>query len=342
MRTTSLIAALLFVSTAAVAQQSSRPTFPDDYTPSPCAPATSCRSYIRSELPNAAFAQLGLQLDLKWIDKHYDEMTGYFAPICRKHATCLATPGNNFLFCDDILVREFREVCDRHFPKAKDAKEAEECRNFTEIWALGMDMNANFFAEPAQKCARENRLDRMHAKPPVVWMEPASLPRGYKGDIYIYAIDADTHVPVQADIKVGNQIIYAPANPAGSLSTGYPFKWPVKYVRVKNSEGHEDTVPPVVKVISPYYPEVSFPMPSKPGKMIVSMTPAKLRPGKNTITVTAKDAETGEPVEARVMANDQMIGDTNQVIEFEVPKGKLPEIWATSLFDMYSDVVVAK
>jgi len=337
-----LIAALLLTASVAIGQQTPRPPFPDDYTPSPCAPATSCRSYTRTELADAAFVQLGMQLDRRWSDKHYDEMLGYFAPLCKKHATCLGTAGNNFLFCDDTMIREFRAICDQRFPKSQNEKDFNECRSFVEIWALGMDMNAKAFSDPAQKCVRENRLDQMHAKPPVIWVEPATIPRGYKDYIYVYAIDPDTHVPVHAEIKIGNEIIYAPANPAGSVATGYPFKWPIKYVRVKNSEGHQDLVPPVIKVTSPYYPEVTFPMPIAASKMIVSMTPAKLHAGKNTITVNARDAETGKPVEARVMANEATIGDTNQVIELDIPKGRMPQIWLTSLFDMYSDVVVTK
>jgi hypothetical protein len=71
------------------------------------------------------------------------------------------------------------------------------------------------------------------------------------------------------------------------------------------------------------------------------MTPAKLHPGKNRVTVTARDAESGKPVEGRVMAGELVAGDTDQLLEIEVPRrGKAPEIWVTSLFDAYGDVVV--
>ncbi len=337
-----LIAALLFTTSAALAQQPPRPIFPDDYTPSPCAPDKPCQSYDKSELRDAAFTMLALKLDSHWIEDHYEQMLQLYAPVCRKHATCFGTAGTNFLFCDDIMINEYRAVCDKAFPKATSPVDFDQCNAFTEIWALGVDMKAKWASEAALQCVKEKGLDTQHTKPPEVWMVPSVIPRGYTGYITIYAIDPDTHVPIKADFAIEKTILYTATNPAGNLSTGYPFKWPVKYLRVKNAAGHEDVVSPMVTVKPAYYPPVSFPMPTQPGKMIVSMTPAKLRPGKNTITVTAKDALTGEPVEARVMANEEAIGDTNQIIEVVVPKGKSPEIWVTSLFDTYSDVVVAK
>jgi hypothetical protein len=72
-------------------------------------------------------------------------------------------------------------------------------------------------------------------------------------------------------------------------------------------------------------------------------SPDQLKPGKNIITVTARDAATGKPVEARVMAEDMAVGETNKPFELQLTRrDKRPEIWVTSLFDRYSDVVVAK
>lgn len=333
-----LLIAILLAATVASAQYT---PFPDDFTPSPCAPEGTCVSYSKSELPNAAFAHLGLQLNPKWLDTHYDEMLAFYAPICRKHATCLATPGNNHLFCDDILIREYRAVCDKNFPKSANAEDWEQCYAFTEIYALGVDQHARVFSDIGQKCAKEKQLDFMHTKAPIVWMVPAAIPRGYKGQIFVYALDPDTHVPVQATVVVQDQKIYAADNPTGVPGTGYVFKWPIKYRRVANAEGHEDLVAPMVTVASQLYPPVTFQMPSTPPKMIVEMSPKKLKRGINKVTVTARDAETGAPVEGRVLAGDVMVGDTNLPIEIEVPqRGKLPEIWVTSLFDAYGDVVV--
>jgi hypothetical protein len=77
--------------------------------------------------------------------------------------------------------------------------------------------------------------------------------------------------------------------------------------------------------------------------MTVAMKPNALHGGKNVITIDARDAATGKPVEARVMSGGDPIGDTNIPITLQVNrKGQHPEIWVTSLFNLYSDVVVAK
>jgi hypothetical protein len=318
------------------------PPFPDDYTPSSCAPAQSCISYSENEIPNAAFAMMGLQVDLKWMSAHYPALQKLYEPICRKHATCLGTAGNNFLFCDDMMATEFRKVCDDNFPKSKNLNDWDQCKAITETWLLGVDQHAKEISDHAQECVKESGLDKMRAKAPVVWTVPAQIARDYTGYITIYALDPDTHVPVAAEIAIEGQIVYAPANPAGSVATGYPFKWTPKFNRVKNSEGHEDLVAPMLTIKSPLYPEVKLPMPATPPKMIVEIKPslAKLHNGNNLVTVFAKDAQTGKPVEARVMVGEYVGGEANQPFELEVKKGKRPEIWVTSLFDAYSDVVV--
>jgi len=330
---------LLFAASFASAQE--RQPFPDDFTSSPCAVAGTCVSYDRSQLRSAAFTMLGLSPNGQWFDDHYDQLTKLYAPICRKHATCLATPGNNFLFCDDLLIREYRAVCDRTFPPSTNAFDHEQCREFTEIWALGVDMHASGFATQGQQCAKEQHLDVMHTKPPIVWVVPATIPRDYDGDIYVYAIDPDTHVPVRADIDIEKQLIRAPANPTGKTSTGYPFKWTHKFNRVKNAEGHEDLAPPTLTLNPEFYPPVIITLPATPPKMIVEMTPAKLRAGVNKVIVKSRDAETGQPVEARVMIGRDAVGETNEPIVITLQRGmKVPEVWVTSLFDAYSDVVV--
>jgi len=336
-----LLALLFLAASLASAQESPRQPFPDDFTPSPCAPAGTCVSYDKTQLRNAAFTMLGLSPDGQWFDDHYDQLTKLYAPICRKHATCLATPGNNFLFCDDLLIRDYRAVCDRVFPKAANAHDWEQCHEFTEIWALGVDMHASAFAKEGQKCAKEQGLAVMHTKPLIVWIVPATIPRDYDGDIYVYAIDADTHVPVRADIDIENQLIRAPANPTGKTSTGYPFKWTHKFNRVKNAEGHEDLAPPTLTLRPEFHPPVTITLPATPPKMIVEMKPPKLRAGVNKVTVNVRDAETGEPVEARVMLGRDAVGESNQPIKIKLQRGtKVPEIWVTSLFNAYSDVVV--
>jgi hypothetical protein len=145
---------------------------------------------------------------------------------------------------------------------------------------------------------------------------------------------------VQADVRVEGQILYTRASPTGKLMTLYSFKWPRKLRRVTNGQSHTDLVPPDVVLEAPGYESVRMPLPTVVPKLKVTVVPAKLQRGKNRVKVRAVDAATGQPVEMRVMVGDEQIGNTNETLEIELTKGKHPEIWLTSLFDAYSDVVV--
>jgi hypothetical protein len=117
----------------------------------------------------------------------------------------------------------------------------------------------------------------------------------------------------------------------------------VKWVRVPNADGHTDIVAPTVTLSFAHHPQMKFPLPVQVPKMTAVMQPATLKPGRNTVTVITKDAITGAPVEARVMYGDLTIGESNQPVVIEVKKGaKRPDVWVTSLFDAYGDVVVLR
>jgi hypothetical protein len=116
-------------------------------------------------------------------------------------------------------------------------------------------------------------------------------------------------------------------------------------MRVPNADGHRDIGAPTVTLNATGYKPLTIPIEMDVPKAIVEMSPAadQLKPGMNTITVTARDAATGEPAELRVMVGDRVLGNVNQPLQFEWPQGqKRPEIWVTSLYDQYSDAVVAK
>ena len=86
-----------------------------------------------------------------------------------------------------------------------------------------------------------------------------------------------------------------------------------------------------------------LPLPIDRPKMTATLEPAQLTPGTNTITVRAIDADSGKPIYARVMAGDRVLGDVNKPLTLEWKRGeKRPEIWVTSLYDHYNDVVVLK
>jgi hypothetical protein len=318
--------------------------FPDDYTPNPCAPKNSCDTFERSGMRSAAFNFLGLQLDRDWLEKHGDEMVKAFEPVCRKLATCLATPGNNFLFCDDVISTEMRDVCGARFPKEKGATDWQQCETFMETFELGVDQKSEATWLVVSECGKEKTPAVDKTKPLIYWVVPPLIPAGFKDYISIHGIDPDTHVPMQADITIEGQIVYTWTNPAGNLQTYYPFKWPTKFNRVKNAAtGHTDIVPPTVTIKKEHYPTITFPMPVQVPQVKLELMPppAQLHPGKNVITVFAKDATSGKPAELRVMFGDAAAGSTNEPIELMIDrKTKRPEIWVTSLFDWYSDQTV--
>lgn len=332
MRTLAFTISLL-AATAALAQPA---PFPDDYQRSPCAPANVCQSFERGRIVNAGRTFLGFSITEEWLGKHYEEMLAYFKPLCEKSATCYTISGSTFQWCNDLLMPDFRAACNRF---ERRSWEWDQCTMFVDIWSLGRDQHSLPLWKEAQACAAKTHPFAAKSKPPIVWMAPAKLTTDYKDWIRIYALDPDTHLPVPGRITVDQQTIYAPTNPTGMLWTYYPWKWPVKFNRAPNAQGHRDIVAPMVTVAPEGYPPVSFRMPIDVPKMNVAMTPATLKPGKNKVTVTAVDAATGAPVELRVMYGDEIVGESNKPFTLVV-KGKRRELWATSLFGTYSDVVI--
>lgn len=330
-----VLALVLTASTSLFAQ--SHDFYRKDFTRLPCAPGNSCATFTDSEMAGAAFKFYGLNLDMKWVVAHRDAILKELGTACARHASCMAVPGNTYWFCDDVLSNEVRPVCDKLFPGE------EQCKNYIETWLLGIDLKWKTTWPAAQECAKKSPPEA-HAKSLEIWMSPATVPAGFKGKISFYALDPDTHLPILANLRFEGQTVYMPASPAGVPATGYPLDYTVKFKRVPNAEGHSDVVPPMVTATAEGFATVKFPLPADVPKMIVSMSPAaaRLHRGKNVVTVEAHDAKTGKPVEARVMFGDDVAGTTNQKITLEVPRGKRPEIWVTSLFDLYSDTVVAK
>ncbi|HYM62075.1 MAG TPA: hypothetical protein VEZ11_14430 [Thermoanaerobaculia bacterium] len=320
-----------------------RPVYPADYKPSPCAPANSCESFPPANFKSAAFSFLGLNLDEVWLGDHYDGLLRLFAPYCSKQATCLGTAGNASAFCNDVLAFELRDAVARAFPRSKSPRDWEQAEFFMEVFALGVDQQALKKWEAAQPCVAA-LPKAQHIKPLDAWMFPASIPRDYKDWIRVFTIDPDTHVPIYAEILVEGKTVYTSTNTIGVWASTYPIKMPVKFIRVPDADGHRGLRAPELTVHADGYPDLKFPLPVAIPRMTVSLNPrpSELRPGRNRITVTAKDAETGAPVEARVMIGDDIAGEANTPFDWVFAKGKRPEIWATSLFDAYPDAIVAK
>lgn len=333
---------LLLAATSAFA---ARPTighqpFPADYKPSPCAPADACASLSKGQVVDVASTMRGYSINQDWLDKNWDTMMELIRPTCGKLATCYATPGNTSLFCMDLLFPEFWGLCDRY---PQDSEDFEQCAMFMRIYSLRADLRDKKTWQQAQSCASK-QPKRTAPAPMKVWMSPEQIGDDYKGTFTVYALDPETNVPIQALVSMEGGVKLTARAPGGKAWSNYEIRWDGKLHRAPNAAGHTDLVPPKITVTADGYTPVTMTMPAAPRRVAVEMSPApnKLKRGKNKITVNAVDVATGKPVELRVMLGETIIGDTNKPLEIELKKGeKRPEIWATSLFDLYNDVVVA-
>jgi hypothetical protein len=333
-----LLAIVLLLAGSALAQ--SRPPYPDDYKPSPCASvAPVCKTFRQSQFSNIA-AVRGFDIGQEWVDAHWAELGEALAPSCAKIAACFAQ-NDSFTFCNDVVSTEVNaNLCDRYPEGTEDHR---KCNFFVRTYLFGHDRNSREPWEKIQECVKaqpssgERTLEW--------WMSPATIGPDYPGQFEVYTIDSETHVPIRArlilDVKAQ---IYASDVPDGLPTSFYPVPWKGKLLRVPNADGHRDVVAPEVRIEAAGYKTVTFRIPFDVPKMTLKMDPdpSKLKRGKNTVTITATDAATGKPVEARVMGGTTVLGKTNIPFELEIVKGqKRPEIWVTSLFDRYNDVVVA-
>jgi hypothetical protein len=315
-----------------------RNPFPADYKPSPCATPEAIarvgKTFPQSEIHQIA-AMRGYDVPQEWIDAHWKELSGDLAPIWTKATTCYVTGANDNLFCNDIALNEAFATCNRH---PQGSKDREYCVFAMTAILAGQDRNSKEAWDAMRACAKQNQPSQEHTLD--WWIEPATFGADYPGHFTVYALDSETHVPVQARLNIQSpQQIYADDVPNGLPTTFYKVPWKKQPFRVANATGHRDVVAPEVRIEAAGYKTAAFRLPLDVGAMKVSMTPAKLKRGRNTVTITAVDSSTGKPVEARVMGGQLVLGKTNQPFELEV-KGKRPEIWVTNLYDRYSDVVV--
>jgi hypothetical protein len=327
----------LLISVCALADEP-RPTFPDDYTPSPCAQSEGlCVTFKPSELLHFGARALASYVDGAWLKKHWDELTPKYAPYCAKLATCYAQAPNDFLFCDDVVLTSTRSIC-AHFPEGSDDRQ--QCLFFLKSYNTGIQLNSIATWRAAQACAAKlppsatlRKLDW--------WMVPAQLPAGFNGKFTIYTTDAETHVPIQANIKIGDEIIYAKRAPSGLPMTFFEVDWKTKLVRADRV-----VVPPTIKVETAGYEAITFPLPLEIPKILVDMTPSTLEAGKNEVTFFARDSATNKPVDARILFGETLIGHVDirtgkLTATIDVQGSKRAEIRATSPFDAWSDVVIA-
>ena len=313
-----------------------RETFPGDFQRQPCAVSGFCEAIDLESLPAHAASYLSLRLDRDWMHRHAPAILAAFAKPCEKLASCYAT-ANGREFCNKIINVELERTCDTMF--APGTEDRHQCHVFVGVWSVALEVQSKPAYEKTQSCKRESVASAPPAAAPEVWIEPAAIPIDSSGPITVYALDRATRLPLKARVTI--------ESPEGSDAgpqriTYFSFPWSARLLRRPNREGHRDVIAPQLRVEADGYPAVSIPMPMAISQMVVTMTPArsKLKRGRNSVIVKAVDAATGKPVEARVMIGQEVAGQTNEPIELIIPRGKQPEIWVTSMFDRYSDVVV--
>jgi hypothetical protein len=334
------LALLLFVAAPAFAQDPNtvRDKFPDDYKPSPCAADAGpvCASFEKHRFKMSGTTFRGYDIDTEWINAHWDEMREAFMPLCTKIGNCFTGPGNDWVYCLHLMQPDFFAVCDRFPAKSKDR---DQCNMFTMTYWVGLKAKGGL-EEDAKKCMATQPQSEKTLQAFVV---EQNIRPEFNNELHVHAYDAETHIPVRAYMNIDagrTQSIEGPVP-----RTGYPNKYKARLKRVPNADGHTDVVAPTVTLTAEGYKTLVFTLPMDVPKMVVEMSPSpdQLKPGKNIITVTARDVATGKPVEARVMAEDMAVGETNKPFELELTRrDKRPEIWVTSLFDRYSDAVLAK
>jgi hypothetical protein len=313
--------------------------FPTDYTPSPCAAsaASVCQTFPQLRMTAYATALHGYDLHQEWVDAHWDEMSKIILPLCGKIGNCFTVKDNDWVFCLDLMRDEFLGTCAK-FPR--ESEDYDQCVKFSMTYYVGLGAKTQLDAS-VKECI--DALPPENAERSLVASVKEKLEVDYEGPLTIYVNDAETHIPVRAQLTIdGTSQLRSTEGPRPTA--GYPSKFRAKLTRVDDGHGHRGVVAPTVTLKATGYKPLILQLPIAIPKMNVTMTPSadQLKPGKNTVTVTAVDADTGKPVYARVMAGELVAGNANKPIIIELEKGKKrPEIWVTSLYDKYADAVIA-
>src|SRR6476469_1696697 len=147
---------LLLAATTAFAQQHPHSEiYPSDYTPSACASKEPCVAFTDVSFEQAAHAFLLRNLDPKWDDLHEDELKLAMQPFCVKRATCNASPGRVWWFCNDVFSQEMRAACNKLFDSKTQKDDWTYCNTWMDTFSSGVDQHGSAEWAQAQKCARD-------------------------------------------------------------------------------------------------------------------------------------------------------------------------------------------
>jgi hypothetical protein len=325
---------LLALAPFALAEPPRPAAFPDDYEPHPCTAGMACASMDSHQVGEFA-ALRGWDVSQEWVEKHWNELIEAMQPYCAKAATCYAIQGNHWTFCNDVVSRDVQKICDRFDNGSGDQL---TCRMVVRVVFGGHDVNSQKLWSQVKECADAPNYNLRKLE---VWMSPEPFDPAVAGRHTVFALDAETHVPVQALVQIEGQKLITSDVPDGRPTSWYEFTWKPAFLDAPRVEGKRVLTVPKMTVTAAGYETVTLDLPIPEPKLVVKMTPQKLRTGENRITITAVDAATGAPAEMRVMAGDRVLGNTNQPLTLKLERGKKrPEIWLTSLFNRYGDLVV--
>ena len=128
-----------------------REVFPSDYKPSPCAADTAavCKSFPKERIADHGGNFRGFNIKQEWVNAHWDELMQAFTPLCAKIANCFTIKDNNWVFCSDLIGREFVSYCDRY---PADSEDRRQCGMVATIYVMGMGAKGPLH-EQAQTCA---------------------------------------------------------------------------------------------------------------------------------------------------------------------------------------------
>jgi hypothetical protein len=329
---------LLFLATAAVAENAPPTTYPQDFTPHPCAPdaAAVCEAVPAGQIAARGTTFRGYDIHQEWIDAHYDEMVQAFRPLCAKAGSCFTNKNNDWVYCLDMVREDFLAQCDRFSVGSPDR---DQCTMFAMTYYVALGAKTKLHDE-ARRCVAK-QPPATEERTLEAWFTRPSFTANFEGELLIHAIDAETRLPVRAKLSIDSEApLRSTEGPVPT--TGYPSRWKARMARVKTENGRRELAAPTVTVTAEGYKPLALKMPIAVPMLVAEMTPKQLKRGKNKFTVTVRDAETGKTMRGRVMAGDLAIGETDQPLELTVAAGeKVPQIWVMSLYDKYGDVVVS-